>query len=124
MDESGQRERYCWASYETRCLNDYGPLMLMKFVKNHLLTSARHGHRLLLEAGNFLKMEEKYRCVCVCLCECVCVCVWVVRPQSKAAPFYPAFVTTCPCMRPSTHPMPGQLHMYTDKPSQVGFPAS
>lgn len=25
------------ASYETRCLNDYGPLMLMKFVKNHLL---------------------------------------------------------------------------------------
>lgn len=53
------------ASYETRCLNDYGPLMLMKFVKNHLL---RFGQSQLSSVqfssdatGNFLKMEEKLR---------------------------------------------------------------
>lgn len=46
-----------WPCYETRCLNDYGPLMLMKFVKNHLANAQASAGSWL---GNSLRTEEKW----------------------------------------------------------------
>lgn len=118
MAESGQRERYRQASYETRCLNDYGPLMLMKFVKNHLLSSARRGHRQPCSKQEIFSKWRRNVSVFVCVCVCGCA------PQSVATPFYPAFVTTFP-MRPSNpNTNPSHVHVRAHKQRPVGFPAS
>lgn len=61
------------ASYETRCLNDYGPLMLMKFVKNHLL---RFGQSQLssVQFRCDRKFSQNGGEIAVSLCVCVLVC--------------------------------------------------
>lgn len=77
------------ASYETRCLNDYGPLMLMKFVKNHLLRFGQSQLSSVSDAtGNFLKMEEKLRPLTVGVCVCVWVGVHTPLPLSSHLPLF------------------------------------
>lgn len=62
------------ASYETRCLNDYGPLMLMKFVKNHLL---RFGQSQLSSVQFSFRCDRKFSQNGGEIAASHCVCVWV-----------------------------------------------
>lgn len=79
------------ASYETRCLNDYRPLMLMKFVKNHLL---RFGQSQLSSVQFSFRCDRKFSQNGgeIAASHCVCVCGWVCTPHS---PFPRAFLSSC-----------------------------